>query len=126
MDVTIMDKEFKILNKLHYRLSCKTEILYMGMMENLDIELELDEDGEPMDFKPTSFKELKGLDFGKKQEVMDLLLTEAVKFPVIKVADLDNEDHELNPYFKDLADFLMDKYMVQFMEEKVEKKKLPK
>lgn len=122
VDITIKDKVFKVIDKLTYRLSCQVEILNMQMLENIEIDME--EIGE--DFTPKSFKDLKGFDFSKKQEIMDLLLVDAVKIPNIQPEDLENDEHELQEYFKDLAETLMERYTEQFLEIGTEKKKLTK
>ena len=121
IDIQINGMTFKALDKTSYRLSCRLELLYMEMLEDVDVEIE-----DVENFEPKSFRDLKGFNFQKKQEIMDLLLVEAVKFPPITTADLDDGESEYNDYFKELADLLMERYMEQFVEINSEKKKLTK
>ena len=117
IDLIIREKTFKIFDRLPYRLACQMEVLQMEMMADVDF---------PDDDEELVMKDLVGLNFEKKTELMDLLLIEAVRAPNITLADLNDYDHEFQDYFKELADELVVRYMEHWAEANKEKKKLNK
>jgi hypothetical protein len=121
------EKEFggnliKFFSRLPYRLECKLEELIIEMAEGMEGKLS---DFEDLDLKDVNMSDLKGFDVGKKMAINDFLLTNAI-LPQISEENLDNYGHYLNDYFKEIGDYLFDKYIAQYSEKSQVKKKLTK
>ncbi len=119
-ELKIGTKVLKIYPRLPYRMECKMEQLIIKMAEGLEGKIS---DFEEIDFKKMDLSDLKGFDISKKMAINDFLLTNAVLFPKINDADLDDVEHELNDIFKELGNLLFDKYVEQYSEKSTEKKK---
>ncbi len=113
----------KILSRLPYRLECRLEELIIEMGQGMEGKIS---DFEEIDFSDIEMSDLKGFDISKKMAINDFLLINAVKVPIITVHDLDNDDHTLNDKFKEIGDYLFEKYINQYAEKNQEKKKLTK
>jgi len=116
-------KFIRIYSKLSYRLECKLEELIIKMAEGMEGKIS---DFEDIEFENMELKDLKGFDLSKKKDINDFLLTNAVFEPKITVPDLDDDDHQLNDKFKEIGDYLFNKYMGQYSEKASVKKKLTK
>ena len=125
----IEEKEFggmhpiKFFSRLPYRMECKLEELIIRMSEGMEGKLS---DFESMELSEMDISTLKGFDMSKKMAINDFLLTNAVLQPKITEEDLDDYNHELNGYFKEIGDYLFDKYIAQYSEKAQVKKKLTK
>ncbi|KKN27828.1 hypothetical protein LCGC14_0860490 [marine sediment metagenome] len=110
---TIGDKILQIYSRLPYRLECKLEVLIMKMSQGMK--------GDPNDIST-----LKGFDISKKIDINDFLLINAILQPKIIDDDLNNAEHELNCKFRKIGNYLFEKYVKQYSEKILEKKKLMK
>ena len=124
----IEEKEFggipvKFFSRLPYRMECKLEELIIKMAEGMEGKLS---DFEDMAISDVDISDLKGFDMSKKMAINDFLLTNAVLIPKITEEDLDDYNHQLNDYFKEIGDYLFDKYVAQYSEKSQVKKKLTK
>lgn len=122
----IEDKEFgwgliKFFSRLPYRMECKLEELIVKMSEGMEGKLS---DFENLDINEMDISTLKGFDMSKKMAINDYLLTNAVLQPKISEEDLEDYNHQLNDYFKEIGDYLFDKYIAQYSEKTQVKKKL--
>ena len=122
-DFLVGEHLLKIYSRLPYRIECKLEGLIIEMGQGMEGKLSELED---MEFDDMSMSDLKGFDMSKKMAINDFLLTNAVLQPKITEADLDNNDHILNYLFKEIGDLLFEKYINQYGEKNLEKKKLMK
>ena len=113
----------KFFSRLPYRMEYKLEELIVGMADGMEGKLS---DFESLDLKDMDIADLKGFDMSKKMAINDYLLTNAVLQPKITEEDLDDYNHELNGYFKEIGDYLFDKYIAQYSEKAQVKKKLTK
>jgi len=111
----------KFFSRLPYRMECKLEELIVKMSEGLEGKLS---DFEDLNVANMDISDLKGFDMTKKIAINDYLLTNAIRDPEISEGDLDNFDHPLNDYFKEIGDYLFDKYITQYSEKTQVKKKL--
>ncbi len=102
----------EIYSRLPYKLECKLEELIFKIREGME--------GEPSNF------DLKGFSISKKISINDFLLINAILSPKITELDLDNDEHILNNDFREIGDYLSDKYIAQYTEKRLEKKKLMK
>jgi len=119
-EVEIKENILKIFSRLPYRMECKLEELIVKMAEGMEGKLS---DFEDMDIKDMEMSDLKGFDISKKMAINDYLLINTILQPKLTEADLDNPDHELNEYFKEIGDYLFEKYMDQYSKKSQEKKK---
>ena len=110
----------KIYSRLPYRLECILEELIFKMAEGMEGKLS---DFESMDLNDMDMSDLKGFDISKKMAINDFLLTNAILQPKLTKADLDSDSHELNDNFKKIGNYLFDKYVDQYSEKTIEKKK---
>jgi len=120
------EKEFgntviKFFSRLPYRMECKMEELIVKMSEGMEGKLS---DFEDLNVANMDISDLKGFDITKKITINDYLLTNAILDPEISEGDLDSFDHPLNDYFKEIGDYLFDKYVTQYSEKTQVKKKL--
>jgi len=113
----------KILTRLPYRLECKLEELIIKMGQGIEGKLSEFDD---IDFNEMEMSDLKGFDISKKIAINDFLLTNVVYVPKLTLNDLDDDEHILNNKFKQIGDYLFDKYLNQYAEKNQEKKKLTK
>lgn len=113
----------KFFSRLPYRMECKLEELIVKMADGMEGKLS---DFESLDLSELDISTLKGFDMSKKMAINDFLLTNAVLQPKITEEDLDDYNHELNGYFKQIGDYLFDKYIAQYSEKAQVKKKLTK
>jgi len=123
----IEEKEFgeisvRFFSRLPYRMECKLEELIIKMAEGMEGKLS---DFESLDLNEIDISTLKGFDMSKKTAINDYLLTNAILVPKITEGDLDDYNHQLNDYFKEIGDFLFEKYIAQYTEKTKVKKKLP-
>ena len=114
-------KVLKILSRLPYRLECRLEELIIKMGQGMEGKLS---DFEDIDFKDMDMSDLKGFDISKKIAINDFLIINAIKMPIITIKDLDDDNHTLNDKFKEIGDYLFDKYLNQYSEKNTEKKKV--
>jgi len=117
----IGDTVIKIFHKLPYRLECRLEELIIKMAEGMEGKLS---DFEDIDFDDMEFSTMKGFEISKKIDVNNFLLMNAIVEPEICQGDLNDDDHPLNDQFKEIGDYLFNKYMEQYSE-KVSVKKKP-
>jgi len=122
-DFLIGEHILKIYSRLPYRMECKLEELIITMGQGMDGKLSEFED---LNFSDMEMADLKGFDISKKVDINNYLLTNAVLQPKITEADLDNDEYELNYLFKEIGDFLFEKYINQYGEKNMEKKKVMK
>lgn len=113
----------KFFSRLPYRMECKLEELIIAMSEFMEGKLS---DFENFDLKEIDMSTLKGFDISKKMAINDYLLTNAILQPKISEENLDNYGHHLNDKFKEIGDYLFDKYIAQYSEKTQVKKKLIK
>lgn len=111
----------KFFSRLPYRMECKLEELIIKMAEGMEGKLS---DFEDLNVANMDISDLKGFDMSKKMAVNDYLLTNAIIQPKISEEDLDDEDNLLNDDFKEIGDYLFDKYIAQYTEKTQVKKKL--
>ena len=116
----IGNKTLKIYSRLPYRLECVLEELIFKMAEGMKGKLS---DFESMDLKDMDMADLRGFDISKKIAINNFLLTNAILKPKLTEVDLDSDNHELNDKFKKIGDYLFDKYVEQYSEKTLEKKK---
>jgi hypothetical protein len=119
----IGDLTLKIFSRLPYRMECKLEELIIKMSEGMEGKLS---DFENVSVSDMDISDLKGFDISKKMAINDYLLTNAVLQPRITEEHLDSYGHDLNDYFKEIGDYLFDKYIAQYSEKSQVKKKLTK
>ncbi len=112
-------KVLKIYSRLPYRMECMLEELILKMAEGMEGKLS---EFENLDFSDMDLSDLKGFDISKKMAVNDYLLTNAVLQPKLTEADLDDPEHNLNDKFKQIGDYLFDKYLEQYSEKASVKK----
>jgi len=122
------EKEFggtviKFFSRLPYRMECRLEELIVKMSEGMKGKLS---DFEDLNVANMDISDLKGFDMSKKIIINDYLLINAILDPEISEEDLENFDHHLNDYFKEIGDYLFDKYIAQYSEKTQVKKKLIK
>lgn len=117
----IGEEILKIFSRLPYRLECRMEELIIEMAEGMQGKIS---DFEDMDFSDMDLSQLKGFNMSKKTVINDFLLINAVISPKITEADLDNYDYYLNDRFKEIGDYLFNKYIGQYSEKVTVKKKL--
>jgi len=110
----------KIYSKLPYRLECRLEELIIEMGQGIKGKFS---EFENMDFNNMEMSDLKGFDMSKKMAINDFLLTNAILSPKLVKSNLDDDEHELNDKFKEIGDYLFDKYLTQYAEKNLEKKK---
>jgi len=108
----------KILSKLPYRIECMLEELIFKLFEGMK--------GDISDLDNLEISDIKGFDITKKIAINDFLLQNAVFQPKITPADLDDDEHHLNDKFREVGDFLFEKYIGQYAEKMAEKKKVMK
>ncbi|KKM91309.1 hypothetical protein LCGC14_1229850 [marine sediment metagenome] len=106
-DYEIGKFKLQIYSRLPYRSECVLEELIFKIRENIT--------GDPSN--------LKGFDISKKMAINNFLLINAVTYPKLTEADLNDGDHELNEYFREIGDYLSEKYMLQYSKKMLEKKK---
>jgi len=116
----IGDTVLKIYAKLPYRLECKLEELIIKMAEGMEGKIS---DFEDIDFENMELSSLKGFDISKKIDINNFLLMTAVIEPEICQGDLNDDDHPLNDKFKEIGDYLFNKYIAQYSEKASVKKK---
>ena len=114
-DYKIGDTTLKILSRLPYRLECRLEELIIKMGEGIQ--------GKLSDLENKNVSDLVGFDISKKMAINDFLLTNAVYEPKLTINDLDDDEHILNDKFKEIGNYLFDKYVNQYSEINQEKKK---
>jgi len=116
----IGEVSLKIFSRLPYRMECKLEELIIKMAEGMEGKLS---DFEDLDFEDMEISDLKGFDMSKKMAINDFLLINAILEPKLMEKDLEDYKHELNDKFKEIGDYLFDKYIAQYSEKTQEKKK---
>ena len=119
-DFVVGEHSLKIYSRLPYRMECKLEKLIIEMGQGMEGKISELED---MDFNDMDMADLKGFDISKKMDVNDFLLTNAILQPKLTKVDLDSDSHELNDKFKKIGNYLFDKYVDQYSEKTIEKKK---
>ena len=119
-NVNIEGNDFKVLSRLPYRVECKLEEELLSMMEDVDPNINLEE----IDFEDQNqvIKFAKGFKIAKKHAINDFLIVTCVKFPPITNRELDDPEHEFTDSFRELGDYLFEKY-VQLYSKKMESKK---
>ena len=122
-DYKIGEVSLRIFSRLPYRMECKLEELIIKMAEGMEGKLS---DFEDLDFEDMEISDLKGFDMSKKMAINDFLLINAILEPKLMEKDLDNYEHDLNDKFKEIGDYLFDKYIAQYSEKTQVKKKLTK
>ena len=122
-DYEIDGKILKIYSRLPYRKECRLEELIIKMGEGMEGKIS---DFENIDLNEMDLSDLKGFDISKKIAINDFLLLNAILVPKITEADLDDDEHVLNDNFKKIGDYLFDKYIEQYGEKNIEKKKVMK
>ena len=75
---------------------------------------------------PNEISTLQRVDVSKKVAINDFLITNAIIQPTITDDDLNNPEHSLNDKFREIGDYLFEKYVKQYSEKILEKKKLMK
>lgn len=120
-DYEIDGKILKILSRLPYRKECRLEELVIKMGQGMEGKIS---DFENIDFNEMDLSDLKGFDIAKKMAINDFLLLNAILVPKITEADLDDDNHILNDNFKEIGDYLFEKYLNQYSEKNLEKKKV--
>jgi len=119
----IGEVSLRIFSRLPYRMECKLEELIIKMAEGMEGKLS---DFEDLDFEDMEISDLKGFDMSKKMAINDFLLINAILEPKLMEKDLEDYKHELNDKFKEIGDYLFDKYIAQYSEKTQVKKKLTK
>lgn len=102
-------------------MECKLEELIIKMAEGMEGKLS---DFENLNVNDLDLSNLKGFDISKKMAINDYLLTNAILQPKITEENLNNYGHHLNDSFKEIGDYLFDKYIAQYSEKSQVKKKL--
>jgi len=95
---------FKIFKRIPVPIAREIQKLSLIMVEDYDGDISDLEEGK---VNPRQIKNIK-LDI--LYEIYDILLTKAVLNPKICKEDIDNIDHEFQPYFQDLSDLLYEKF----------------
>jgi hypothetical protein len=113
----------KIFSRLPYKMECKLEELLIKMGQGMGNKLS---DFEDIDLKDIDLSLIENFDMSKKIAINDFLLINAILEPEITEKDLDDYKHELNSKFKQIGDYLFDKYIAQYSEKSQVKKKLTK
>lgn len=112
-DYFIENNILKIYSVLPYRMECK--------LEELIIKMSIGMNGDINDIST-----LKGFNISKKTAINDFLIINAILQPKISDEDLDNPEHSLNDKFREIGNYLFEKYINQYSEKVLEKKKLTK
>ena len=102
--ITLEDKEFKVFRRIPVPIARQVQKLSLEMIEDYKGDIDDFETGK---VKP---RYAKNINFDILYEIFDILLTKAVLSPKISKEDIDNIDHELQPFFQDLSDLLWEKW----------------
>lgn len=119
--IEIENKEFdgkviEFYSILPYRLECKLEELMINMCGDINV--------ENLNANELKMDDFKNFDMSKKIDINDFLLLHAIIKPKIYRKHLDDPFHSLNDKFKEIGDYLFDKYIAQYNEKTQVKKKL--
>ena len=115
--ITLEGQEFKVFRKLPVPIAREVQKNLINMIgDGFEGSMEDFESGK------AKAKDMKNIDINVLYEVYDLLLTKAVLSPKIELKDIQNIEHELQPFFEDLSELLLEKYHKE--KKKIKKKSM--
>lgn len=105
--IKLEEQEFKVFRRLPVPINRQIQIMLIEMSEDFEGSFEDLETGK------IKAKDTKGLKLEVLHEIHDVLLTKCVLSPKITKEDIQNIEHDFQPYFQDLADKLFEKYTAE-------------